>query len=213
MAGLTSKRTVSAYRISAVLLAAGGSSRYGRCKQLVEINGSNLVRLAVNKLSALFPFDSVIVVIGANSERVTEAVSDLPVKIVYNANWQEGLASSLKAGLNRVETDCRAVMITLCDQALVTEGHLRLLLDQWLAASSEIAASSYADTVGTPVVIPAEFFPQLLALEGDTGAQSVLKNNADRVRTIPIPEAEFDIDLPADMERLKKKLPPTISST
>ena len=213
MAGLTSKRTVSAYRISAVLLAAGGSSRYGRCKQLVEINGSNLVRLAVNKLSALFPFDSVIVVIGANSERVTQAVSDLPVKIVYNANWQQGLASSLKAGLNSVEPDCRAVMITLCDQALVTEDHLRLLLDQWLASPSEITASTYAGTIGTPAIIPAEFYPQVLALEGDAGAKPLLKNNAARVRTLPIPEAEFDLDVPADLEKLKKKLHPAMSST
>ncbi len=189
--------------ISAIVLAAGGSSRYGECKQLVEIDGSSLVQLAVDKLSALFPNDRITVVVGANSEAVAQSASDLPVNVVLNEHWQQGLASSLKAGLNSVEPDCRAVMITLCDQALVTENHLRLLLEQWLASPSEILASAYAGTVGTPAVIPAEFYPQVLALEGDTGAKSILENNTGRVRTLPIPEAEFDLDVPADLEKLR----------
>lgn len=190
-------------KISAIVLAAGGSSRYGECKQLVEIDGSSLVQLAVDKLSALFPNDRITVVVGANSEAVEQSVSDLPVNVVLNEHWQQGLASSLKAGLNSVEPDCRAVMITLCDQALVTKNHLRLLLEQWLASPSEIMASAYAGTVGTPAVIPAEFYPQVLALEGDAGAKSILKNNAGRVRTLPVPEAEFDLDFPADLEKLR----------
>ena len=138
---------------------------------------------------------------GANSQAVAQAVSDLPVNVVHNEHWQTGLASSLKAGINNLEPDCPAVMITLCDQVLVTQAHLRQLLDLWHAGPSEITASGYADTLGTPAIIPAEFYPQLLALEGDTGAKSIL-NNTGRVRTLPIPEAEFDIDLPADLEKI-----------
>ena len=189
--------------LSAIVLAAGGSSRYGQCKQLVEINGSSLVRLAVNRLLALFPPDRINVVVGANSQVVAQAVSDLPVNAVHNEHWQTGLASSLKAGINSLEPGCRAVMITLCDLALVTEAHLRRLLDQWHADPSEITASGYAGTIGTPAVIPAEFYPQLLALEGDAGAKSILKSNAGRVRTVAMPEAEFDIDVPADLEKLR----------
>ena len=189
--------------LSAIVLAAGGSSRYGQCKQLVEINGSSLVRLAVNRLLALFPPDRINVVVGANSQVVAQAVSDLPVNAVHNEHWQTGLASSLKAGINSLEPGCRAVMITLCDQALVTEAHLSRLLDQWHADPSEITASGYAGTIGTPAVIPAEFYPQLLALEGDAGAKSILKSNAGRVRTVAMPEAEFDIDVPADLEKLR----------
>ena len=199
-------------KLSAIVLAAGGSSRYGQCKQLVEINGSSLVRQAVDKLSALFSNDRITVVVGANSEAVAQTVSDLPVKVVLNEHWQQGLASSLKAGLNSVEPDSRAVMITLCDQALVTENHLRLLLEHWLASPSEFMAGAYADTIGTPVIIPAEFYPQVLALEGDAGAKSILNNNAGRVRTLPIPEAEFDLDVPADLDKLKRMLHSTMSS-
>ena len=190
--------------LSAIVLAAGGSSRYGRCKQLVEINGSSLVRLAVGKLSALFSPDRISVVVGGNSTDVAQAISDLPVRIVANEHWQQGLASSLRAGINSLEPSCRAVMITLCDQVLVAEDHLRQLADLWLDNPSEIVASGYAGTLGTPAVIPAEFYPQLLVLEGDSGAKSVLKNNADRVTAIPIPEAEFDLDVPADLEQLQR---------
>ena len=193
-------------KVSAIVLAAGASTRYGQCKQLVEINGSSLVRLSVDKLSALFPIHMITVVVGANSEAVTQAVSDIPVNVVVNGHWRQGLASSLKAGINSLETGCQAVMITLCDQVLVTEAHLRQLLDLWHADPSEITASSYADTLGTPAIIPAEFYPQLLALEGDAGAKSILINNAGRVRILPIPEAELDIDVPADLEKLEKKL-------
>lgn len=199
---MQNQKTGPAVSLSAIVLAAGGSSRYGQCKQLVEINGSSLVRLAVDKLSALFPIDRITVVVGGNSKAVARAVSDLPVNIVHNKHWQQGLASSLKAGINTLEPGCRAVMITLCDQALVTEKHLRQLLDLWLADPTSIIAGGYAGTIGTPAVIPAEFYPQLLALEGDAGAKSVLKNNDGRVRTVAIPEAEFDLDVPADLEKL-----------
>ncbi len=192
--------------LSAIVLAAGGSSRYGQCKQLIKINGSSLVRLAVDKLSSLFPHDRISVVVGANSESVAQAISDLPVNLIYNVHWQEGLASSLKAGIDSLEPGCHGVMITMCDQVLVTEDHLRQLTDLWIDDPSRFIASGYADTLGTPAVIPDEFYPQLLALKGDAGAKSVLQNNPGRVRTIPIPEAEFDLDVPTDLEKLNKQL-------
>ena len=192
--------------LCAIVLAAGGSSRYGQCKQLIEIDGSSLVRHAVSKLSSLFSHDRINVVVGANSRAVAQAISDLPVTIIHNEYWQNGLASSLKAGINSIGPGCPAVMITLCDQVLVAENHLRQLLGLWIDDPSMIIASNYADTLGTPAVIPAEFYPQLLALEGDAGAKSILKNNAGRVTTAPVPEAEFDLDVPADLEKLNKQL-------
>ena len=108
--------------VAAIVLAAGGSSRYGQCKQLVEINGSPLIRLAVSKLSTLFPIERINIVVGADAEAVAQAVDDLPVNIVINARWRAGLASSLKAGLGSIKADCQAVMITLCDQALIGRG-------------------------------------------------------------------------------------------
>ncbi|MCY4339051.1 MAG: NTP transferase domain-containing protein, partial [Gammaproteobacteria bacterium] len=105
---MTDKRPI--VEVTSIVLAAGGSRRYGRCKQLVEVNGCSLVRLGVDRLSGLFTPDRIIVVVGADSEAVAQAVSDLPVKVVLNKDWRQGLASSLKAGLNSVEPDCGAVL-------------------------------------------------------------------------------------------------------
>ena len=192
--------------LTAIVLAAGESSRYGKCKQLVKINGSSLVELAVSKLSSLFPHNRISIVVGAASQAVVQAVSAVPVNIVLNERWQAGLASSLKAGINSTEPGCQAVMITLCDQPLVTEEHLRQLLGLWIDNPSRIIASDYADTLGTPAIIPAEYYPQLLALEGDAGAKSILKNNTEQLITLPIPEAEFDLDVPTDLEKLLQQL-------
>ena len=195
--------------LSAIVLAAGGSSRYGQCKQLINISGSSLIRHAVNKLSSLLSHNNIYVVVGASSQAVAQAINDLPVNIVHNEHWQKGLASSLKAGMTSINPGCPAVMITLCDQVLITETHLRRLADHWIEDSSRIIASGYADTLGTPAVIPAEFYPQVLALEGDAGAKPILTNNIGWVTTVPIPEAEFDLDVPADLEKLKKLPYPT----
>ena len=199
MAG--SKQTAG---LTAMVLAAGGSSRYGQCKQLIDINDSSLVRVAIDKLSSILPYNRINVVVGANSEAVLHNIRDLPVNIVHNRHWQSGLATSLKAGVNSVEPDCRAIMITLCDQVLVSENRLEQLINLWIKDPAKIIASEYADTLGTPAIIPAEFYPQILELDGDTGAKSILENNAGRVIKLPIPEAEFDLDVPADLEKLKK---------
>ena len=193
--------------VAAIVLAAGGSSRYGQCKQLVEINGSPLIRLAVSKLSTLFPMERINVVVGADAEAVAQAVDDLPVNIVINARWRAGLATSLRAGLNSIGTDYPAVMITLCDQALITGARMRQLLELWRTNPTAIAACSYAGTVGTPAIIPAEFYPQLLALQGDAGAKSILRDNAERLSALPVPEAEFDLDTPDDLKELMKQSP------
>ena len=97
-------------------------------------------------------------------------------------------------------------MITLCDQVLVAENHLEQLINLWINNPSKIIASEYADTLGTPAIIPVDFYPQIMALDGDTGAKSILENNTDQLIRLPIPEAEFDLDVPADLEKLKKLL-------
>ena len=188
--------------LSALVLAAGSSSRYGQCKQLVEIKGVSLVRIAIDKLATVLPCRQICVVTGANAETVTDNISDLPVDTVYNEQWQTGLASSLKAGIKNLKPDCPAVLITLCDQVLVRETHLQQLIRLWSDNPSKIIASAYSDTLGTPAIIPADFYPQLLALQGDTGAKSLLQKNITQLVSLSVPEAEFDIDTPADLQKI-----------
>lgn len=192
--------------LAALVLAAGGSSRYGRCKQLVEVNGASLVRNAVAKLVPLLPPARIGVVVGAHWEAVSRELAEWPVNIVRNPHWPQGLASSLKAGINSLPPECAAALITLCDQPLVSSQRLRQLLALWAERPTRISAARFAGAVGAPAVFPRDFYPELLELEGDAGAKSVMARHPERLVALPIPEAEFDLDAPADLERLKRRL-------
>lgn len=192
--------------LAALVLAAGGSSRYGGCKQLVEVNGASLVWRAVAKLVPLLPPERIGVVVGAEWEAVEWELAEWRVNIVRNPHWQQGLASSLKAGINSLPPECAAALITLCDQPLVSSMRLRQLLTLWAAQPARISAAQFAGAVGAPAVFPREFYPELLELEGDAGAKTVMARHPERLAALPIPEAEFDLDTPADLEKLKRRL-------
>lgn len=188
--------------LEAMVAAAGGSSRYGCCKQLVEIGGVSLVRRAVQRLLALFPAERIRLVVGADAAAVAAQVQDLAVNAVHNERWRDGMATSLQAGISSAAPGCRAVLVTLCDQALVTEHHLRQLLNLWAEDESRIAAAAYGGGLGAPAIIPVGFFPQIMALDGDEGAKSILVRRAGQAAALPLAAAEFDLDAPADLERL-----------
>lgn len=192
--------------LAALVLAAGGSSRYGRCKQLVEVNGASLVWRAVSKLAPLLPPERIGVVVGAQWEAVERELAEWRVNIVRNPHWRQGLASSLKAGINSLPPECAAALITLCDQPLVSSQSLRQLLNLWAEQPGRISAAQFAGAVGAPAIFPRDFYPELLELEGDAGAKSVMARHPESLVALPIPEAEFDLDTPADLEKLKRRL-------
>src|SRR5687767_2643104 len=192
--------TESSPGVAAVILAAGASTRLGAPKQLLEHGGVTLVRravLAAAKAGAI----PVTVVLGANSERVSDAIHDIDdVIVVHNPSWQSGIASSLAAGLRAVaESD--GALIMLCDQPLVNEDSLGILIDAF-SRGSRIVASRYAETIGVPVVIGREHFAELMRLEGDRGAAHWLRK-AEGVTVIPLPPAILDIDTKEDAARLR----------
>ncbi len=198
---MTSRGALS--KLHAIILAAGGSSRYGQCKQLEEINGSTLIKTATSELLSLFDRNKIHIVVGAHSEEIVEAIRTLHVNIIYNHDWESGMGSSLKTALGAVETDADAIMVTLCDQVLIRENHLHQLIETWRGAPLNIIASAYSDTIGTPTIIPAPFFPQIFQLTGDIGAKSILMDNPEKTVTLPVPEAEFDVDTPWELEKLR----------
>jgi len=192
--------TESSPAVAAVILAAGASTRLGEPKQLIEHEGVTLVRRAV-LAAARAGAAPVIVVLGANSQRVSDAVHDIDdVIVVDNPSWQSGIASSLAAGLSAV-ADSDGALITLCDQPLVNEDSLTALIGAF-ARGSRIVASQYAGAIGVPVVIGREHFAELMRLEGDRGAAHWLRK-AEGVTMIPLPAAILDIDTKEDAARLR----------
>lgn len=178
--------------MSCVVLAAGSSSRLGRPKQLLPIEGEPLVRRAARTARAVA---QTIVVIPANSLEIRAALADLDVSIVENGGADEGIASSIRCGVAAAPAN---VLLMVCDQPRITSEHLRALID----APAAIAATGYAGAAGVPARFSARFRDELLDLQGDVGARSVIERHRDAVAVIPFEDAKIDIDIAEDVKKL-----------
>lgn len=190
--------------IGLVLLAAGESRRMGTPKQLLDVNGIPMIRRAT--LSALVAsMDPVVVVCGAAGDDVRAAVGDLPVRVVDNIRWHEGVGSSIRAGLGAA-MECRldAIIVALGDQPLLTAATFRHLAATWQRERTPVVASEYSGTVGAPALFARSMFGRLLALPADQGCKKViLELPAREVARCACPDAAVDIDTPDEYARLR----------
>jgi molybdenum cofactor cytidylyltransferase len=183
------------------VLAAGGSSRLGRPKQLLVLEGEPLVRRAA-RAALEARFAPVVVVVGAHQAEVRAALAGLPVEVVENAAWAEGLSGSVRLGIGSLaEAGAGAAALLGCDQPHLSAAHLVRLEEARLTAGALVAASEYGGTRGVPAIFDAALFPELGALEGDRGARAVIARDPPRVVGVPFPGGEVDVDQPGDWER------------
>lgn len=186
-------------KIGGLLLAAGGSTRFGSPKQLAIYQGKPLIRRSAETLIASGCHPNV-VVLGAEIEGSTNEIAGLPINICVNTDWQSGMSSSIKAGLDHLlkrEPKLDAVLITLCDQPEVTTDSLGLLLSEFQRASAALVVAKYGKTFGVPALFSADLFDLLLKLQGDKGARNLIRSRPDLI-TIEMPTAAIDIDTPSD---------------
>lgn len=186
-------RTDSA--IPAVILAAGASRRLGRPKQLVLLDGETLLRRAVR--AALAGCAPVLVVVGSQAAEIEASLAGMPVRVVANPEWQEGMAASIRAGIRALPGDAPAALFLVCDQTAVDGALVGRLLAVRRAHPEAVVACAYGNARGTPSLFPARCFPQLLKLQGDRGARDLLAG--PDVLTVPFPEGVADVDTPADL--------------
>lgn len=189
-------------RLVAVVLAAGGSSRLGRPKQLLRRRSIPLVLRSV-RLASEIAGDPVIVVLGHEQQRMRSLLRRhgcAPV-LVGNPGWAEGLASSLRASLRAVPPTASAVLYLTVDQVRVDASSLSKLVDGWLRRPAKPAAAHYLGRVGVPAILPRRWFRRIAALSGDVGARQLLRD-AHGITRIDMPTAEFDVDTADDAARL-----------
>jgi molybdenum cofactor cytidylyltransferase len=191
-----------------IILAAGASSRFGSPKQLLDYSGKSLIRHAA--CTALeTSCRPVIVVLGANEEKVEEQVRDLEVKIAINHEWESGVGTSIKSGLEEVLVDRKyaeleAILFMSCDQPLITKEFLEGLAEARIEKQRGIVACRYAGTVGLPAVFEKKYFDQLQLLPASEGAKRVMLKHSEDLVMAEFPEGAMDIDTKADYERLTK---------
>lgn len=184
-----------------LVLAAGGSERLGRPKQLVSIGGRPALHRVVSSAIALAGHD-VTVVIGAHASELMPLLAHTSASVVVNRAWQEGMASSIRCGIAALPPGREAVMIVLGDQIALRGEDLKRLADAWNGDPGVIAASTYDQTVGVPAIFPHPFFPELAQLRGDRGARSILERNMYRLVRVPMPSARLDLDTPEQLAAL-----------
>ncbi|HEU4618885.1 MAG TPA: nucleotidyltransferase family protein [Gammaproteobacteria bacterium] len=194
-------------RLACIVLAAGGSRRLGRPKQLVRWRARPLLVHAVEAAAAACA-SAPIVVLGADAMRLRGVLRRAKAAsvVVENRAWPEGLAASLRAGLDAVPLRADAVLVVLADQPHVGAAALRRLVAAWRRRPGRPAASAYAGRLGVPAILPRTTWRALRALEGDVGARRVLAS-APRITAVAMPEAELDVDLPEDLTRLSRGRP------
>jgi molybdenum cofactor cytidylyltransferase len=187
--------------LSAIVLAAGASSRFGSAKQLVRVAGRPLLHSAVAR-AAEVAGSAVIVVLGARAAELAPLLKHSQSSVVINRDWREGMASSIRAGVARLPASCTAVLLMLVDQAAVTGEDLTRLVSAWRRQPDYIAAACYGTTTGVPAIFPRSTFADLQLLRGDVGARVLLQRNPDRVVRVPMARAAIDIDTPEDLLKL-----------
>jgi molybdenum cofactor cytidylyltransferase len=196
-------------RIAGVVLAAGRSTRMGGPnKLLAEIGGKPLVRIAVDQALASRA-KPVIVVTGHQRERVEAALAGLPVRLVHNPDFADGLGTSLRAGIAAVPSEADGVIVCLGDMPQVDA----TLIDRLIAAfDPERGALAVMPTIegrrGNPVLWSRRFFPDLMAIEGDVGARHLIDRYGEAVVEVPVTGkgALTDVDTPEALSGLKAEI-------
>ncbi|WP_372394846.1 molybdopterin-binding/glycosyltransferase family 2 protein [Azospirillum sp. HJ39] len=198
-AGAAAEPHPRAPRVTALVLAAGRSSRMGSTnKLLAEVNGAPLVARAVDAALAS-QAANVIVVTGHQGENVARALADRPVTFVHNPAFGEGLSSSLRAGLAAVPSESDAVVVCLGDMPRVASA----VIDRLIAAYAPLEGRAICVPTthgkqGNPVLWDRAYFAEMAALAGDTGAKRLIGQHADRLCDVPVDDAGilYDVDTP-----------------
>ena len=197
--------------ISALVLAAGSSKRMGKDnKLLADINGTPLICRTVEALQAS-NVASVTVVTGHDADGVTATLTDLAgLSFAHNPNHNDGLSTSLKAGLAAIPETSHGVIICLGDMPLVTLDMLNELIRAFDPVEGRsICVPVYGRKRGNPILWGKAFLGSMLGLTGDTGARALLEEHADQVHEVMMTNdgVLFDVDTPEQLQRLKDRTP------
>jgi molybdenum cofactor cytidylyltransferase len=192
------------FRFGAIVLAAGESRRMGTPKQLLMLHGQPLVVRAVEAALASDAWP-VVVVLGANAEKIRPLLARLPVLIAENPAWAEGMAASIRAGVTTLQQFSRALdaaVIALCDQPAFSADVIARLVATQRSTGRSIVAARHGGRNAAPALFLREHFATLAALTGEEGARHLLNENPSRVAAVELPELSLDLDTPEDYAAL-----------
>src|SRR5437763_11720398 len=170
-------------KVAAVILAAGESARFGKPKQFLRFRGKTLLRRIVDAASEA-DCAPVIVVAGSGSDGVREELQATNAAVVENKNWERGIGTSIRAGVQHLidnANEVDAAVLLVCDQPFVDATVIKQLISLREKTAKQIVASSYAETLGVPALFDRSCFKELLAVNDWSGAMSIVLSNPERL--------------------------------
>lgn len=191
--------------IGLIILAAGASTRLGSPKQLLEFEGETFLR-RIAREAVNSRCQPIVAVFGANAEKFENCVKDLAIHSVKNDDWQNGMRTSIRAGIEKlleIDKKIYGAIIAVCDQPFATRKIFDELAGKFAESDALIVASRYAETVGVPALFDRTLFSDLENLNERGGAKNLIEKYLDQTITIDFPEGAIDIDTPEDFERLQ----------
>ena len=189
--------------VLAVVLAAGGSTRMGRPKQLAELDGRPLLAHVLAAVDAA-PVDRVVVALGGAADAVLEQVDLGRAEPLVVEGWAAGMGHVLASTLAQAGDDWEAVVVLLGDQPLVPGGAVARVVEAWRAGAGPVVTATYGGRPGHPKLFDRRLLPDLLRLTGDTGARDLLAAHPDRVHRVEVGDlgSDADVDVEADLVRV-----------
>jgi len=187
--------------IPILILASGAGSRFHGVKQLQKIGDIPMIKRVIHTAMRARGGE-VVVILGAHREKIEPTISDLPVSIVINQNWQMGMAESIKIGIAFIERNfpkAQAVLIALGDQPYIEAKDYDRLIALFIQHSDRIVCAHYNDVDGVPAIFPDTSWHELTHLSGDSGARELLRSRDD-ILTVALPEAGKDVNRPGDLK-------------
>lgn len=190
------KKEGTGQNIGIIILAAGKSARLGSPKQLLNYRGKNLLQNSID--SALESVArEVIVVLGSKKKDIEQHLEVSSIQLIENNMWESGMASSIYIGLQALKhtlPHAEGAIFMVCDQPYVNAELLNKIIEKYVLTGQLIVASSYADTLGTPSFIHKSLFEELLKLEGDSGARTLIKKYKNQTECVNFELGSIDID-------------------
>ncbi|MGE5259422.1 MAG: nucleotidyltransferase family protein [Actinomycetota bacterium] len=196
-------------RIAAIVLAAGRSSRMGPLNKLLERLGGKAVVARVVSAAIASGADPVVVVTGFESDRVEEVLRGLSATFIHNPDFEEGMSSSIHAGIKALPKDCDGAMILLGDMPAIAASDLEALMAAFAKGGSEAICVPVRDGKrGNPLLWGRSYFAEMMQLSGDAGAKQLIAKHQAHVVEVEVESDGIfaDVDTPEDLARLKAKL-------
>jgi molybdenum cofactor cytidylyltransferase len=192
--------------IAGVLLAAGTSSRMGRNKLFLSLQGESVLRRAA--LTALAAgLDPLLVVLGHEAERAQAELAGLGCSWVFNPNFAQGINTSLRTGIAAVPEHAAAALVMLADMPFVTRHMLEAVIGRYRGSTSPLVVSSYEGVDAPPMLYDRSLFAELRALDGDGCGKKVVKRHREESLEVAWPASALkDLDVPADVDAVLAEL-------